>query len=125
LLRIVLCCFVSGVDPAVVDPRSFQLDCPGSGQHLTGLVIAIAHHQTVAVFIELISELNHVGGHLGLHAAASICRAVAASLTLSALPCPQPRVALPGRAPVNAEPLVGSRLLARTYFLSRGSRQPV
>ncbi len=55
-----------GVDTLVVDPRRFDLDRPGRGQHLTGLVIAVAHHQAAAVLVELVGELLEVGGDLGL-----------------------------------------------------------
>jgi len=54
------------VDTFVVDSRRFDLHRTGCGQHLAGLVVAVAHHQAVAVLIELVGVLGHVGGDLGL-----------------------------------------------------------
>ena len=55
-----------GVEAAVIDPRRLHRHRTGRSQHLTRLVIPIAHHQAVAVLIELISELGHIRGNLGL-----------------------------------------------------------
>jgi hypothetical protein len=54
------------MDPATVDPRRGHRHRAGSGQHLTLAVVAIAHHQTPSILIELISELLHIGGDLSL-----------------------------------------------------------
>jgi len=50
----------------VVDPRRDDLDSAGGGQHLTGLVAPVTHHQPPAVLIKLVGVLGHVGGDLGL-----------------------------------------------------------
>jgi hypothetical protein len=55
-----------GVDPAVVDPRRDDLDRAGAGQHLPGLVRAVAHHQPPAGLVPLGSEPGHIGIDLGL-----------------------------------------------------------
>jgi hypothetical protein len=39
---------------------------PRRGQHVPHAVVAIAHHQTVAVLVDLIGELLDVGADLGL-----------------------------------------------------------
>jgi hypothetical protein len=54
------------VHPAVVDPRRGHRHRTRRGQHLTFMVIPIAHHQTPAVLINLIGELLHIGAELGL-----------------------------------------------------------
>ena len=55
-----------GVKTLVVDPRRGDLDGPSRGQHLAGLVMAVAHHQSATVVIDLVSVGVDVGGNLGL-----------------------------------------------------------
>jgi hypothetical protein len=55
-----------GIDTTVVDSRRGDLDGPGRGQHVAGLVTAVAHHQPVTVLVALPSELLDIGGDLGL-----------------------------------------------------------
>ena len=57
---------MSRVDAPVVDPRRDHLDRAGRGQHLAGLVGAVAHHQPPAVLVALAGELGDVGVDLGL-----------------------------------------------------------
>jgi hypothetical protein len=54
------------VGAAVVDPRRDHLDRAGRGQHLAGLVDAVAHHQPAPVLIAFVVELGDVGVDLGL-----------------------------------------------------------
>jgi hypothetical protein len=54
-----------GVDTAVVDPRRPNADRPRGGQNVALVVKAIAHHQTPAVLVDLITELVDIGGDLG------------------------------------------------------------
>ena len=54
------------VDPPVVDPRRDYLHRAGRGEHLAGLVGAIAHHQPAPVLVALLAELRNVGADLGL-----------------------------------------------------------
>jgi hypothetical protein len=53
------------VGARVVDPRHRHLHHTPAGQHLPRLVIAIAHHQAVAVLALLTSEPGNAGIHLG------------------------------------------------------------
>jgi hypothetical protein len=55
-----------GVGAAVVDPRRDHLDRPGAGEHLAGLVGAVAHDQPPAGLVALARELGDVGVDLGL-----------------------------------------------------------
>jgi hypothetical protein len=55
-----------GVDPAVVDPRRGHADRTGGGQDFTLAVVAVAHHQTPTILVEMIGQLLHIGGDLGL-----------------------------------------------------------
>ena len=55
-----------GVDTLVVDPRRGHLDRPRTGQHLPWFVVAVAHHQAVAVLVTLGGEPGDIGIHLGL-----------------------------------------------------------
>ena len=54
------------VDALVVDPRRVDLDRAGGREHLTRHGVAVAHHQTVAVLVELVGVRVDVGGDLGL-----------------------------------------------------------
>jgi hypothetical protein len=45
-----------GIDALVVDPRRAHLHCPRRGEHLTGLVGAVAYHQSPAAFVALVGE---------------------------------------------------------------------
>ena len=54
-----------GVDTAVVDPRRPHADRPRRSQHVALVVMAVAHHQTPAVLVDLITELVDIGGDLG------------------------------------------------------------
>ncbi len=55
-----------GIDPAVVDPRRTHPDRAGAGQHLSRLVIAVAHHQPLPALVELVSEPGNAPLDLGL-----------------------------------------------------------
>jgi hypothetical protein len=55
-----------GVDTFVVNSRSPNRHRPRRGQHVAFLTIAVAYHQPAPVLVELIGELLHVGGDLGL-----------------------------------------------------------
>jgi hypothetical protein len=55
-----------GVDAFVVDPRCFDLDRPGTGEHLAGVVVAVADHQPVPVGVDLIGELLDIGRDFSL-----------------------------------------------------------
>jgi hypothetical protein len=55
-----------GIDPAVVDPRRGHLDRTGRGQHLAGLMRAVADHQPPSCLVALVSERGDVGVDLGL-----------------------------------------------------------
>ena len=57
---------MSRVGAAVVDPRRDHLDRAGRGEHLAGLVGAVAHHQPPPVLVALVGELGDVGVDLGL-----------------------------------------------------------
>ena len=48
------------VDATVVHPGRGHLDRSGAGQHLPGLVTAVAHHQPPTVLITLINELRDI-----------------------------------------------------------------
>jgi hypothetical protein len=54
-----------GVDAPVVDPRRRHRHRSSGGQHLPLLVVAVAHHQTVARLVDLVGELLDVGGDFG------------------------------------------------------------
>jgi hypothetical protein len=54
------------VDPAVVDPRRDHLHRAGAGQHLAGLMAAVAYHQPAPVLVALLAERGDVGVDLGL-----------------------------------------------------------
>ena len=54
------------VGAPVVDPRRGHLDRTGAGQHLAGLVGAVAHHQPAPVLVALVAERGDVGLDLGL-----------------------------------------------------------
>ncbi len=56
---------VSGLGALVVDPRSGHLDRARAGQHLPGLVIAVADHQAAAVLVPLSGERRDIAIHLG------------------------------------------------------------
>jgi hypothetical protein len=51
---------------AVVDPRRPHRDRARTGQHVTLVVIAVAHHEPAAVLIDLIDELFHIRCNRGL-----------------------------------------------------------
>ena len=55
-----------GIHAAVIDPRCGDSDRPGGGQDLTFAVIAVADHQAAAVLVDLVGELLHISGDLGL-----------------------------------------------------------
>jgi hypothetical protein len=55
-----------GIGAAVVDPRCDHLHRTGRGEHLAGLVAAVAHHQPPPVLITLAGEPGDVGVNLGL-----------------------------------------------------------
>ena len=57
---------VSGVGAAVVDPWRDHFDRTGRGEHLPGLVGAVAHRQPAPVLVALTRELGDVGVDLGL-----------------------------------------------------------
>ncbi|GAA4930490.1 hypothetical protein GCM10023334_037540 [Nonomuraea thailandensis] len=54
------------VDALVVDAWGVHLDCARAGQHLPGLVIAVAHDQAPADLVTLVGEGGDVGVDLGL-----------------------------------------------------------
>ena len=54
------------VDAFVVDPRRFHLDRAGRGEHLTRLVVPVAHHQPTALLVHFIGVGGDVRGDLGL-----------------------------------------------------------
>ena len=54
------------IDPPVVDPGLAHRDRTRSGAHLSRLVVTVAHHQAVAVLVDLVSVCLDVGGDLGL-----------------------------------------------------------
>jgi hypothetical protein len=53
------------VDALVIDPRRGHRHRTRRGQHLALVVIAVAHHQPVAVLVDLAGMGVDVGGHLG------------------------------------------------------------
>jgi hypothetical protein len=55
----------SGIDTFVADTRRCHLHSPGGGQHLAGLMIAVAHHQTMTIRVTLIGELLDIRSNLG------------------------------------------------------------
>jgi hypothetical protein len=55
-----------GIDSAVVDPRRVDRHGAGTGEHLAGLVVAIAHHQSVAALVALVGEPSDALLDLGL-----------------------------------------------------------
>ena len=57
---------VSGVDPAVVNPRRLDLDGAGRGGDGAGLGMAVAHDQPVPRLVELAGQRLDVSGRLGL-----------------------------------------------------------
>lgn len=50
----------------VVDPRCFHVGRTGCGQPITPYVVTVAHHQTVPVLVEMISEMIDIGGDFGV-----------------------------------------------------------
>jgi hypothetical protein len=54
------------LDALVVDSRRVDLDRAGGGEHLARNRVAVAHHQAVAVLVELVGVRVDVGGDLGL-----------------------------------------------------------
>ncbi len=54
-----------GVDTAVVDTRRCHRHRTRRSQNVTLVVVAVTHHQTVAVLVDLVGERVDVGGDLG------------------------------------------------------------
>ena len=55
-----------GVHPAVVDPWRTHCDRARGGQDFSLVVVAVAHHQAMAAFVDLIGELLDVGRDLSV-----------------------------------------------------------
>jgi hypothetical protein len=53
------------VDPLVVHAWSDHRHRTGAGQHLPRIVIAVAHHQTMAVLVTHVGEAGDIGVDLG------------------------------------------------------------
>jgi hypothetical protein len=54
------------VDTFVIDPRRLYRHRTRGGQHVTPLVITVAHHKPSAVVVDMINELFHIRCDLGL-----------------------------------------------------------
>jgi hypothetical protein len=55
-----------GIDPAVIDPRRAHLDRARRGEHLPGLVGAVAHDQSTPALVALVQVAGDVVLDLGL-----------------------------------------------------------
>ncbi len=72
------------LDTLVVDPRGADLQRPSRGRHLTRLVVAVTHHQAVALLVQRAAVRLDVGGDLSLQrAAASMRRAPSRAISSS------------------------------------------